>query len=139
MNATLERPLRLFAAVSDPLRLRLACCLAAHPEGLCVCELTEALGASQPNVSQHLRLLKAAEVVTARRDGRFIYYRLRDADAPVVLRLRACLQSCCGCAEVREDLARLRRRLAARRGGKCVVGFRPGRKAARGAGKGGRR
>lgn len=139
METTLERPLQFFAAVSDPLRLRLACCLAAHPEGLCVCELTEALRVSQPNVSQHLRLLKAAGLVRDRRDGRFIYYRLRHADAPLILRLRACLETCCGCAEVREDLARLRARLRLRRGGKCVIGFRPAKKSARRAGKGGRK
>jgi ArsR family transcriptional regulator len=143
MEPTVAEPRNLFAALADPLRLRLACCLAAHPEGLCVCELTEALRASQPNVSQHLRLLKAAGLAADRRDGRFIYYRLRrgaprQAD-PLLESVRACLVSCTCCAEVKDDLGRLRRRLKHRRGGKCVVGFRPGRKSARRAGKGGRR
>lgn len=143
MEPTVAERRNLFAALADPLRLRLACCLAAHPEGLCVCELTEALRASQPNVSQHLRLLKAAGLAADARDGRFIYYRLRRDPAraadPLLESLRACLVSCACCAEVKEDLSRLRRRLERRRGGKCVVGFRPGRKSARRAGKGGRR
>jgi DNA-binding transcriptional ArsR family regulator len=125
MENTLEQPRNLFAALADPLRLRLACCLAAHPDGLCVCELTDALGASQPNISQHLRLLRAAGLVRDTRDGRFIRYRLRGADDALAARMRACLETCSCCAEVREDLARLRRRLKLRRQGKCVVGFRP--------------
>lgn len=40
----------------------------------CVCELTDALGAAQPRLSFHLRVLKDAGLVSDRRDGRWIYY-----------------------------------------------------------------
>jgi ArsR family transcriptional regulator len=40
----------------------------------CVCELTDALGAAQPRLSFHLRVLKDAGFVSDRRDGRWIYY-----------------------------------------------------------------
>lgn len=43
---------------------------------LCVCELTDALGISQPRASQHLQHLKRAGLVIERRDGKWIYYSI---------------------------------------------------------------
>ena len=42
--------------------------------------LAEAIGATQPNVSQHLAMLRAAGIVEAERDGREVRYRLADPD-----------------------------------------------------------
>ncbi|HEX9759470.1 MAG TPA: metalloregulator ArsR/SmtB family transcription factor [Candidatus Acidoferrales bacterium] len=125
MGATLTQSRDIFSALGDWLRLRLACCLLSQPEGLCVCELVDALDVTQPNVSQHLKQMKSAGLVDERRDGRFIYYRLRDAQHPFLNSLRCCLESCCCAPEVQQDLGRLRQRLELRRDGKCVVGFRP--------------
>jgi ArsR family transcriptional regulator len=61
-------------ALADPVRLRLLRML-RHRE-LCVCELVEALGMPQYAVSRHLRKLRAVGLVTARRDGRWMHYRL---------------------------------------------------------------
>jgi len=47
--------------------------------------LADAIGASQPNVSQHLAVLRTAGVVEAERDGREVRYRLADPDV-----MRAC-------------------------------------------------
>ncbi len=47
-------------------------------KSLCVCEIKEALGGSQPNISQHLKILEDSGLVTAERDGQWINYRLRD-------------------------------------------------------------
>jgi len=123
MQVSLERSQDLFAALGDRLRLRLACCLAAVKDGLCVCELVDALEAPQPNVSRHLQLMKASELVEQQRDGRFVYYRLKGAEIPFFDSLRCCLESVCCCDELRADLRRLRERLKLRRGGKCVTGF----------------
>ncbi|MGH2607732.1 MAG: ArsR/SmtB family transcription factor [Tepidiformaceae bacterium] len=112
----------VFAALGERVRLRLACCLLAAPAGLCVCELVDALGVSQPNVSRHLKLLKAAGLVAERREGRWMYYRLRNPEHPLVAGLRPCLETVCCCEDVQDDLRRLRARMRLRRGGKCVVG-----------------
>jgi DNA-binding transcriptional ArsR family regulator len=128
MNVTLERSQDLFAALGDPLRLRLACCLAAAKEGVCVCELVDALGAPQPNVSRHLKLMKSSDLVEERRDGRFVYYRLKGAENPLFDNLRCCLESVCCCDDIQADLKRLRERLKLRRGGKCVTGFQTKRR-----------
>jgi ArsR family transcriptional regulator len=68
-------PESFFRTLADPTRLR--CLILLQEEGeLCVCELTHALGDSQPKVSRHLAVLREAGVVTDRRDGRWMYYRI---------------------------------------------------------------
>jgi Predicted transcriptional regulators len=65
----------LFRALADPTRLR--CLLLLHAEGeLCVCELTHALGESQPKISRHLAQLRETGIVSDRRQGLWVYYRL---------------------------------------------------------------
>jgi ArsR family transcriptional regulator len=115
-------PDSLFAALGDRMRMRLACCLLASPGGLCVCELVDATGETQPNVSRHLKLLQGAGLVVERREGRWIYHQLTDSNHPLLQGIRTCLDTVCCCEDVQEDLTRLRARLAAREGGKCVVG-----------------
>ena len=67
--------------LASPRRLEIIHRLA---EGPCeVGRLAEDIGASQPNVSQHLAVLRAAGIVEAERDGREVRYRLADADVMV--------------------------------------------------------
>ncbi len=65
----------LFRALADPTRLRCLLLLSAHNE-LCVCELTHALGETQPKISRHLAMLREAGIVLDRREGLWIHYRL---------------------------------------------------------------
>ena len=65
----------LFAALSHETRLRCLMLLLVHAE-LCVCELTYALGVAQAHVSRHLAQLRELGVVTDRRDGLWIHYRI---------------------------------------------------------------
>lgn len=69
-----DAALRLLA---DPLRARIVELLAA--EQLCTCHLVELTGARQTNVSNHLRLLREAGIVSTEPCGRFTYYRLEPA------------------------------------------------------------
>src|SRR5207244_676952 len=124
MNSTSRGVDELFASLGDPVRLRLACCLLAVPRGACVCELVDALDVSQPNVSRHLKVLKGARLVEERRDGRWMYYHLRPPDQPVLERIRSCLETVSGCADLQVDLRRLRARLDLRRDGRCGLGTR---------------
>ena len=119
---------RAFAALGDSVRLRIGCCLVSEPDGLCVCELVDALGEPQPNVSRQLRQLKEAGLVEERREGRWVYYALRQKQHPLLKPLAACIETACCCVDAQEDLRRLRTRLALRRGGKCVVGVRSRKK-----------
>jgi ArsR family transcriptional regulator len=77
-----------FRALSDPTRLRILDQLRRHEE-LSVGEMTEALGASQQNVSKHLGALRAEGFVARRKEGTSSRYRIAD---PAVLEL--CDQLC---------------------------------------------
>lgn len=65
----------LLRVLADPLRLRIVALLAR--ETLCTTHLVEETGARQTNLSNHLRVLREAEVVETAPCGRFTYYTLR--------------------------------------------------------------
>ena len=65
----------LFRLLSDQTRLRILTMLSERDE-MCVRELWERLGQSQPAVSHHLGLLRAGGVVETRHEGKHIYYRI---------------------------------------------------------------
>jgi ArsR family transcriptional regulator len=63
-----------FRALADRTRLRL---LNLMSDGeVCVCFFVEVLGASQPKISRHLAYLRRAGIVAARRQGKWMHYRL---------------------------------------------------------------
>ncbi len=64
-----------FRALADNTRLRCLLLLVRHEE-LCVCELTYALGLAQPKISHHLGTLRKAGLVSDRKQGLWVYYRL---------------------------------------------------------------
>lgn len=65
----------LFSALAHNTRLRCVILLEENNE-LCVCELTQAIGAAQPNISRHLAHLREAGLVRDRREGLWIHYRV---------------------------------------------------------------
>ena len=66
---------RRFAALADPVRLRLLSLLATDPDGaVCACDLVEPVGKSQPTVSHHLRILREARLVTSEKRGTNVWY-----------------------------------------------------------------
>lgn len=69
---------RLCRALADPNRVRIVNLLAVNPQPVCVCDLTEPLGVSQPTVSHHLRTLLEAGLVHRERRGTWSYYSLDD-------------------------------------------------------------
>lgn len=75
-------------ALADPLRLRMLSLIAASPSGeACVCDLAELADVSQPTVSHHLKVLRAAGVLASERRGTWVYYRLEGAMRPVATAL----------------------------------------------------
>jgi DNA-binding transcriptional ArsR family regulator len=69
-----ERRARICQVLADPKRLRLIDALRDGERN--VGQLAEVLGATYPNISQHLNVMRDAGLVTSRRDGTTIYYRL---------------------------------------------------------------
>jgi DNA-binding transcriptional ArsR family regulator len=71
----------ILKTLASPRRLEILHVLARGP--IEVGRLAEAIGASQPNVSQHLAVLRGAGIVEAERDGRTVRYRLVDPNVIV--------------------------------------------------------
>ncbi|HEY9641699.1 MAG TPA: metalloregulator ArsR/SmtB family transcription factor [Coleofasciculaceae cyanobacterium] len=61
-----------FHALSEPLRLQVLELL--RNQELCVCDLAEALGISQSKLSFHLKVLREAQLLRSRQEGRWMYY-----------------------------------------------------------------
>ncbi|XGV88594.1 MAG: ArsR/SmtB family transcription factor [Limnothrix sp. BL-A-16] len=72
-----QRMAEVFALLGDPNRLRILSAL-VHQE-LCVCDLAEAVGMSESAVSHQLRALRSQRLVAYRKQGRHVYYRLKDS------------------------------------------------------------
>ncbi|MFN0029620.1 MAG: ArsR/SmtB family transcription factor [Acidimicrobiales bacterium] len=66
---------RAFAALADPVRLRLLSLVASQPE-VCSCDLEAPLGKSQPTISHHTKALAAAGLIEGQRRGRWVWWRV---------------------------------------------------------------
>jgi ArsR family transcriptional regulator len=76
-------PVSAFKALSDPARLRILdflwrpnadCC--SLEDKVCACDVEALLGLSQPAVSHHMKILVQSGLVTAEKEGRWVYYRI---------------------------------------------------------------
>jgi ArsR family transcriptional regulator, lead/cadmium/zinc/bismuth-responsive transcriptional repressor len=76
----------VFALLGDPNRLRLLVALLAGGE-MCVCDLAASAGMSESAASHAVRWLRAHRIVSPRRQGRMMYYRLDDAHVRMLLDL----------------------------------------------------
>lgn len=99
----LVTPIKLFSSLSHETRLRCVMLLYQHDE-LCVCELTHAIGASQPHISRHLAQLREAGLILDRREGLWIHYRI-NPDLPewVLELISKTAQGCKNSSPYRED------------------------------------
>ena len=71
-------------ALSDPNRVRVLLAL-RHGE-LCVCQITELFGLAPSTISKHLSILQNAGLILSHKSERWVYYRLPDKSAPVIVR-----------------------------------------------------
>lgn len=72
-----EETAALLKVVADPARLRILSLLVrAEEQEICVCDLTEPLGLSQPTVSHHMKVLRDAGLTVSEKRGRWVYHRL---------------------------------------------------------------
>jgi len=98
---------RFFRALADPTRLRLLNLIAGRE--ICVSYFVEILKTDQPKISRHLGYLRRAGIVAARRQGKWMYYRLempRDLVSAGIL--REIVKRLRSIPEMRRDLTRLR-------------------------------
>jgi len=94
----------LFKTLSEPVRLRIVYLLLKEGE-LCVCDLVETLELSQSVVSRHLAYLRNNGLVSARREGVWVYYRVvAGCCGPLFEHIRQCGEDN---EEMQSDLERL--------------------------------
>ena len=80
-SVVMDSTIALLAALAEPTRLAATRILWDGSEH-CVCELMAKLGASQSRMSRHMSVLKAAGLVTDRRDAQWVRYRRNPALSP---------------------------------------------------------
>lgn len=73
---TAETLTSLLKVLADPARLQILSMLASAGGEVCVCDLTEPLGLSQPTVSYHMKQLREGGFVSSERRGKWIFYSL---------------------------------------------------------------
>jgi ArsR family transcriptional regulator len=98
----------LFQALADPTRLRIMGLLLTGE--VCVCHIHDSLKISQPKASRHLAYLRKCGLVTTRRDGLWVHYRLSDSDNPVVAAVQQAVRHALQhSTAVRRDLIKLQK------------------------------
>lgn len=69
---------QFFKCLTDATRLK-CLLLIMQEEELCVCELIAAIGESQPKISRHLAQLRKCQLLTDRRQGQWVFYKLNSS------------------------------------------------------------
>lgn len=78
-----EKISKLLSLIGQPARIQILLLLSKREA--CVCHLEAALGMRQASISQHLMVLRKAELVTSQREGRNIFYQLASPDVVQIL------------------------------------------------------
>ncbi len=76
-TSPLARLVQVHKAIAHPIRLRLLAALRSGP--LCVCQMTVVVKLAASTVSEHLSELRNAGLITDRKEGRWVEYRLSDS------------------------------------------------------------
>jgi DNA-binding transcriptional ArsR family regulator len=82
MTESLQGAITVLKAMGHPVRLRILAMLRGGE--LCVCQMTALLDLATSTVSAHLADLKRAGLVSERKEGRWVFHRLVDEDAPIL-------------------------------------------------------
>jgi ArsR family transcriptional regulator, arsenate/arsenite/antimonite-responsive transcriptional repressor len=106
-----DRPIpldQLFRALADSTRLRLIHLMSEQE--ICVCYFIEVIGAPQPKISRHLAYLRRASLVAARREGKWMHYRLTvPGDLHAAAILKTTLEALKKNPDMQRDCERLNR------------------------------
>lgn len=78
-DGSLRKLESFFSALGDLTRLRIVKMI-ANQEELCSCEVMAALGLTQPTTSHHLGILERGGVITSRREGKWIFFRISNPE-----------------------------------------------------------
>ena len=109
--------------MADPTRLRIVRLLATTREESCLCELVDSLLEPQYKLSRHLKILRQGGLLSAEKEGRWVYHRLVTG-RPYLTRLWGTIKAVPDTnGEFAADLARFRKRMRLREAGRCRLGI----------------
>lgn len=109
-------------ALADPTRVRVLTALRGGE--LCVCELSDVLNVTQSTLSTHLQVIRDANLVQTRKEGKWVYYALKPEAKRLLKGVFSFFATKLAEAPLlRRDEARLKKRLAEREDGACCRGF----------------
>ena len=111
-------------ALADPTRVRIIAAL--RYEDLCVYELVDALETTQSTLSSHLQVCRQANLVTTRKDSRWVYYSISPRYSDLVKTIFFHFHLPESDEQLLRDAKRLKTRLGMRKGSRCVIGLRRG-------------
>jgi len=122
-SAIVNKTIEAYKAAGEETRLRILRLLRLAPGELCVCELVDVLNKPQYTVSKSLTVLKNAELVEERREGKLMMYRL--IHTPFNDKLFESIDKFPNADPLYAvDSRRLAKRLELRENGKCVITYR---------------
>lgn len=120
MEPFLDHPSELFQALADPLRFRLMRVLAGSGiQESCSCDLAEALEEAEYAISRHLKLLRAVGLLSAEKEGRWVYHRIRRSSLVHKYLVAAVLEVSDRTGEFARDHQRLLTLVRKRSGARC--------------------
>lgn len=119
MNILTTKPETLFQALSDPTRIRIIRLMLISGKEVCLCEITDSLKESQTKLSRHLKVLRQSGLLSAKKEGRWIYHRLV-TDQNHFLHLHGIIKDLPDIDDIyATDLLNFQARLCLREDGRC--------------------
>ncbi len=123
MHSINVKPSELFQALADSTRVRIMRLLAETREEACLCELVDSLLEPQYKLSRHVKTLRQAGLLSAEKEGRWVYHGLVEG-IPYLDRMHEALKALPDVdGSFARDLENFRGRMCLREAGRCRVGI----------------
>jgi ArsR family transcriptional regulator len=110
-------------ALSDPHRIRIVRLMATSRDSTCLCELVDSLQEPQYKLSRHIKVLRQAGILTAQKEGRWVYHHLVLKPAYLEHLYALITEYPDRDGVFAKDAKRFQKRLALREAGRCQVGI----------------
>ena len=123
MHLVTVPPQSVFQALADPIRIRIVRLLSDSREEACLCEFVDSLLEPQYKLSRQIKVLRQAGLVSAEKDGRWVYHRVV-AGMPHLEALYTVIRNLPDPdGAYRSDMERFQARMALRKDGRCHIGI----------------
>lgn len=123
MHLLKTQPETIFQALSDPTRIRVIRLLTKTDEEACLCEFVDSLLEPEYKLSRHIKILRSSGLLTAKKDGRWVYHRLVSGTPYLVSLYETIKHLPDSEGFFKRDLANFKKRIRMREDGRCQVGI----------------